>query len=681
MDDKFQYPSARPAPPTGGTGTAWACAGLLALAVTLAWWDSLAVPFLYDDLPAIVENTTIRQWDTALAPPNSGVASAGRPLVNLSFALNHALAGKKHEAVIGFHLFNLAIHLAAALALFGLVRRTLRSRVDQPDAPPAPSAATGAHPLPAGIGAPRLPTEPILTWTALAAALLWALHPLQTGTVTYISERTESMCALFYLLTLYCFARSAGSARPWRWLGLAILADFAGMACKEVMVTAPLMVLLYDRTFVAGSFGAALRRRRVFYAGLAASWLLLGWLVQGAGNGRMGRFAEAPEITPWTYLLKQCEAIVGYLRLSLWPRHLVFDRGFAVVGDPSLAWWQGAMLVWWQGSLLLILFGATLWALWRRPALGFLGIWFFALLAPSSSVVPIATETMAEHRMYLPLAALAVAAVLAGHALARARSLAVWALVAGALGIATSARNLDYRSPVAIWAGVVAQEPGNARGHEEYALALDEAGQWQASLAEHRAALKLIPTYPVAHQNYAAAMADAGMTAEAMAEYRRAVQLNPGFAEAWYGIGNMERRMGRNEDAVAAFQQALQLRNDRPAFHVNLALALTDLGRFAEAESHYREAIRLAPDWAEAHYNYASLFVRQNRPADAVVQLRQTVELDPAFFDAQVNLGMGLFMTGHQAEGIKALEAALRLKPGDADTQARLAAMKKGLKD
>jgi len=238
-------------------------------------------------------------------------------------------------------------------------------------------------------------------WLALAAALLWTLHPLQTECVTYLSQRAETLMGLFYLLTLYAVIR--GSQGPWSavWYAVAAAACLLGMASKEIMASAPLCVLLYDRAFLAGSWRAAWRRRWKLYLALGGTWLYLGYLILTA-HGRGGTVGFGLPITPWQHLRNQFVAICLYLRLAVWPHPLVLDYlGFWVHRFGEAA--PYAVVV---AGLL----AATLAALWRRPKVGFLGAWFFLVLAPSSSVFPL-VETVAEHRMYLPLAALVVGAV------------------------------------------------------------------------------------------------------------------------------------------------------------------------------------------------------------------------------------------------------------------------------
>ena len=332
---------------------------------------------------AIVENPTIRQlWplSKALCPPNHGEPVTGRPLLNLSLAVNYAISKLD---VWSYHATNLAIHLLGSLLLFGILRRTFLL--------PAMRERWGAAATP----------------LAFVIALFWAIHPLQTESVTYISQRAESLVGLFYLLTLYCFIRGVDSARAdGSGIRGAALACLLGMASKEVMVSAPLIVLLYDRTFLAGSFREAWRRRGRFYVALAGTWLLLGWLVISAG-GRGGTAGFGVGISWWAYLCTQFGAIVHYLRLCVWPHPLLLDYGTGTA--------HGVWEILPYAIVLGLLGAATVAALWRWPKVGFLGAWFFAILAPTSSVVPVATQTVAEHRMYLPLAAVLTGLVVGGY--------------------------------------------------------------------------------------------------------------------------------------------------------------------------------------------------------------------------------------------------------------------------
>ena len=238
-------------------------AALIALAVVLAYANSLQGPFVLDDQAAIAQNLQIRAlWppgDVFLPDPESPVA--GRPLVNLSLAINYAAGGLD---VRGYHLVNIGLHLVCALLAFGLIRRTLhllgprRLRWLLADGADLTNRAHSADNL------------------ALAAALLWAVHPLTSEAVDYLTQRSESMMAACYLLTLYAANRALTGTRRTAWQTGAVIACAAGMLCKEAMATAPLIVALYDRAFAFESWRDGLRQRRAVYVGLAGTWRVLG---------------------------------------------------------------------------------------------------------------------------------------------------------------------------------------------------------------------------------------------------------------------------------------------------------------------------------------------------------------------------------------------------------------------
>ena len=271
---------------------------LVIVAAVWAYHDSLCDAFVFDDIPHISENLCIRR----LWPPWDVLSHSSRPVVNLSVAVNYALGGLNPR---GYHVFNVAVHIFVALTLYGVVRRTLLSQ----SLPPAFGRA--AWPL------------------AGAATLIWLVHPLQTESVTYTIQRGESLMSLFYLLTLYCVIRSDGASRENWWRIGAVVSCALGMACKPVMVTAPLVTLLYDRAFLVKSWREVWRRRGWLYAGLAASWLLLPPLLANAPTEwKASAGFEFQGIPPLQYARMESVAIVRYLRLAFGPHPLCLDYGW-----------------------------------------------------------------------------------------------------------------------------------------------------------------------------------------------------------------------------------------------------------------------------------------------------------------------------------------------------------------
>ncbi len=587
----------------------WLSAAAIGAAGVAAYWGSLGAPFIFDDLRAVVQNPTIRHlWPLqAVWAPSAAESTGvtGRPLVNFSYALNYACGGLD---VRGYHLANLAIHLLAGLTLFGIVRRT--------------AGRTG------------------LAWVV---ALLWTVHPLQTESVTCIMQRTESLMGLFYLLTLYCFIRSSSAA----WAALSVLSCLLGMLTKEVMVTAPLIVLLYDRAFVSASFSAAWARRKRYYLALAATWLVLAYLVAREGGIRGRATGTGEGSTVWHYALTQCWAIGHYLRLAIWPHPLVLDYGTGVVGSLAEVWPQAVLVVAAVAGFGLM-WGHS--ALFRRaPWLAFLGAWFFLILGPSSSFVPLAEQTVAEHRMYLPLAAVIVGAVLAADRWWGRTGLLCGLGLAVAGTLATARRNTVYRSEIAIWGDTAAHRPANPRAHNNLGAALVAAGRLPEAAEAYRAALRLKPDYADARTGLGRVLSAEGRSAEAVAAYREALRLRPDDAEAENNLGNELAASGDLAAAVEHYTRALALRPDlaeaaynlqrvRPAAEFNLANSLFQSGQSERAREHYESALRADPALAEAHNNLGVVLVKLGQRAEGLAHFRRALELKPDYADARRNL-------------------------------------------
>ena len=594
-------------------------AGLIALAAFAAYHNSFSAPFIFDDRYAVVENPTIRHVSTAFFPPDdNGSGVRGRPLVNLSFALNYAVGGLD---VRGYHAVNLLIHVAAALALYGVVWRTLRR-----------------PPLQVRFG---MAAQPL----ALAAAVIWAVHPLLTEPVVCVAHRTESLASLFYLLTLYGFVRATEPVASSRWLAGSVAACLLGVTAKETVATAPLLMVLYDYAFVSGSLAEAWRRRRGFYLALAVTWLPLGALVVGA-QGRGGTAGFGLGISWWEYAFTQCWAVVHYAWLAVWPHPLVVDYGENTIKEFSA--------IWPQALVLAGLMGGTVWALRRRPAPGFLGAWFFVILAPSSSVLPVVTQAVAERRMYLPLAALVLGAVLGGYAWLGRRSLSLCGAWAVALAAGTVARNETYRTGVSIWADAVAHRPANARAHNNLAVELLELNRLTEAEPELREALRLAPDYTDARLNLGQLLLTTRRPAEAVPEFERVLRrrLEPPVASvdfatrdrvadvalATFGLGSAVAALGRSSEAVSLLEKAALLQPETAMMQAGLANALAAVGRRVEAMAHFETALRLDPDSAETHFNFGLLRAQMGNFVEAQRELGRALELKPDYAEARAGL-------------------------------------------
>lgn len=607
---------------------------IFALVVVAVYANSLSGAFVIDDGVAIVHNETIREWwrfsDVLASRPDSPVA--GRPLPNLTFAVNYAIGGLD---VRGYHVVNVLLHLACVLLAFAVVRRTLE----------LPSVRA------------RIPWS--ATYLAFAAALVWAVHPLNTEVVNYLTQRTESLVAAFFLATLYAAIRAAGSAQAARWEALAVFSCALGMACKELMALAPILVLLYDRTYLHDSWGEAYRARKRLYFGLAASWLTLAALM--ATGARSASVGFSLGVSSWTYLLNQASMLARYLRLTFWPESLVAFYGWP---QPLTL---GEVLP--QATLIVALLALTVFALLRAPKLGYLGAWFFLLLAPTSSVIPITTEVGAERRMYLPLLALVVLGVLAAHLplrwlasrstagasrrdrIAVALHASLLVLICGALAWGTIARNREYAS--------------------ELTLARTLVERWPTGIAHQILGLELLRE---------------GSREDGLQHLQQAVALGNSRAGSFLGMtlyeeGRLNAAVERLEAFVRTASPSRRLvprwlepppQELLPA-RTTLATVYSQRGQWAEAEEQARLVLQADPSRAGARVVLADALFARRRWYEASTEYRRYLRQHADNVDALINLGIAGLGLQDESAAHDAFERAVAADPESADAHQYLA--------
>ena len=631
------------------------------LAGSLVYLNSLSTPFMFDDMATIVDNEQIRRLSdlAEVLQPERERPVAGRPLVSLSFAINYAIGGLN---VLGYHIGNIAVHVLCGLLLFGLVRRTL-----------------------------ALPTLPATlsreaTTLGFVTALLWTVHPLNTEVVDYLTQRTESMMALFYLLTLYASVRALGGGQTARWQVLAVVSCAAGMACKQSMVTAPLMVFLIDRLFVFDSSRHAWRARGRLYAGLAATWLLLAFLQSTGPNSRSAGFSTG--VSSWTYLLNQAPMVVRYLELAVWPRSLVLLYG----------WPRELVLTDVLPSALFIvtLLTLTVVGLRYRPKLAFLAVWFWITLAPTSTIIPIATEVGAEKRMYLPLAGLVLLAVLGVQQLREALAARLpptrrtaklvsagatilLVAVSAALGSATILRNAEYASPLAMARTILERHP-TPIAHHMLANTLLEAGRRDEGVAHLRQAL---PGAPFAREALGVALLIDGKTDEGIAELQSFVREQPAdlaiVVRARENLGKALLLQDRWQDSLDQFRAILAVLPGNPVAHRGAAEASFGQGHWDEAIVHYQAYLGGGRHDPEALHQLGVALASGGRLDEAIMAFREVVALDSGHGPAARNLARALSAPPRYDEALRHAQHAVGVQPQDAGSRYVLAHVLNGL--
>ncbi len=590
----------------------------LVVATIAAYAPAMRAPFELDDLTSIPGNPSIRRlWPLAvpLSPP-ANTTVAGRPVVNVSLALNYAvnqwlrvdqrLDPFGPNKTVGFHLTNVLLHLVCGMLLFGVIRRTLRRESWSGNA----------------------------DGTAALVTAIWLLHPLQSEAVAYAVQRTELLVSACYLGTLYSSIRAwdaTGDRARAAWKALAVVVCLLGMGSKEVMLTAPFIVVLYDRAFRVGSWRelVASRARVVFYLLLAAT---SGWTIYlMTQNARAGTVGFHAGVSWYRYLYSQAWAVSWYLRLAFLPDRLTFDYGQRPIA--------GARGV--PGVIVLSALAFATVAAWIRlgrwRGWALLGAWFFLLLAPSSSVVPIATEIAAERRIYLAFAAVVVAVVIVASALWRRaprrtgdRSwMAGWSAILVVLAATTFARSRAYANPEALWRDTVRKAPANPRAYNNLASALFFANPPRLAEAKelYWQAIALDSTYLPPWSGLASVAVNEGRPDEAKWLLEQALAKDPEYADAVDQLGRLYLRQGQPARAAPYLERfATAYPSERSL--MALATAYLQTGRLDAAAVALRDVLAINPSRADALRNLGGLLTEQGRGAEAIPLLERAAAID-----------------------------------------------------
>jgi tetratricopeptide (TPR) repeat protein len=621
-----------------GRGFLVGVAVALALAVGVAYANGLGIGFYFDDEfliplnPAVKSLRNIPRYfiDTSTLTTIQENADL-RPVLQITYALNYAISGLWPWS---YHVLNMILHVVNALLVFVIVRDHLWW----------PESERG------GTGQARIP--------AAAAALLFALAPLNSQSLVYLSARSALLCTTFFLAAFLAYLR-----RRWSLLGV-----FHGLALltKAIAVTLPAVIVLHDflyrdraryptiGTYVRGS------RRLLVPVGLTAlldvACVVYRWAVAPPWEGR-----HEKAVTPVIWFVTQWSAYLEYARLFVWPNRLSIDHDFPVtwsLAEPR-AWIALAVLTAW--------IGLALWQGRRHPLVAFATLWFFVTLAPESTFVPLA-ETINDHRPYIG-SSLGLSVLLmwilwrfAGAFKQEARTVFVGAclLLCGAAFPVIWQRNWEWQDPVRLWETTTVTSPLNGRAWMNAGTALMGRGDFVGARRYFEHARQLAPRYSYVYMNLAVLELHDNHPAAAIEAVETAVRLTPNLAPPFVYQGWVLDRLGRVDEAVAAYRRALAI----DPKNSGAAEALTRLTTQPASSAQKREEVgEQALQAAMMKLGLDLLYTRQN-PGAAATQFRKVLALNSSHYGATYQLAASLDAGGKRDEARPEWEKVLRMAEG-----------------
>lgn len=621
---------------------------ILVTLIGLVYGNTFLCSFHFDDIPSILEKPWIRGLDKI---PQFMGSLFQRPLVILSFNINYALS---EFEVWSYHLFNMVLHIFATLLVFQVARKASKFLVG----------------LYAGIDLSPLP---------FLTAMVFALHPLNTQSVTYISSRSGIMVTILYLGSLLLFFKGY---RTWKDTGKKGWDCFAGSGVcfllgglsKEIIVTLPAMLFIFHFYFISRDtprawFVASLK----WISPLAITLLVVIGYKQFFAGGLLS--ASPADLKPASWFLTQTSVVpFEYFRKMLFPFNMSIDIDFPILQD-----WLRPMN--WMGMMVL----ALIIFLWLRPnisqtgegrCVGFGMAWVMLTLLPTSSFIPL-LDVAVEHRTYLPMVGFAFMFA-GGYCWARTWYLeagpgfslpgirvldasAVLILILFSLGVMV--RNADWKDDLILWNDAKKKAPGLFRPYNNVGEAYDKIGKYDEAIAEFEGALKINPDYFFALNNLGNIYGKQRKLPEAIHYFLKALEQKPDYSPAHYNLARAFHITGKREEAAESYRKALKSNPYFEQAFYNLAYLAMELSLFDEAVENFNKFIAMQPNHSKAHFGLGNGLMMKGELDLALAEYRKAAELDPTFAFPYLNIANIQMQTKNIPAAIQNYEKALAINP------------------
>ncbi len=616
----------------------------LMIVTFLAYSQVLDYGFLnFDDNQYVTENIHITKGfnyaDVVWALTES-YASNWHPLTWFSHMLDFELYGLDP---LGHHLTNLIFHIANVLLLFWVLLKM-----------------TGA------------------LWRSAFVAVLFALHPLNVESISWIAERKNVLSGFFFFLTLWAYIQYS-EKKKFYWLVFLFLAF--GLMAKPMLVTLPFLLILLDfwplkrlslvgtseSGFIETKSLSILIIEKIPLFVLAVTSSIITYLTQRGGDAvRSTEFRSFYSSTANALV-----SYIEYLEKMVWPRGLsVF---YPHPGDSTSGW--KVLLC---GLFLVIVTTLVLRGIRRFPYLTVGWFWYLGILVPVIGIVQVGEQAMADRYTYLPMIGIFICIAWGIPELIKNQK--ILSVLAGVfisfLILSTWGQVKYWENSITLFEHAIEvneiESPSFVIAYNNLGHALLNEKRFEEAVTKLKRAIEINPHYSKPQNNLGNAFSELKKYDEAIQHYRQAIIIEPNYAEAFNNLANAFRQKGQQQEAIAYYKEAIRLNGEYGEAHFNLGIILSQQSQFEEAIRQYQKALKINPEFTQAHNNLASLLAQRGDVEGAIIHYRQAITIDPEFAKAHNNLGSILAGQGKFKEAILYFEKAVEIDPSYTDARNNL---------
>lgn len=581
---------------------------LLLVLVFTVYLNSFKNQFVLDDLELVINNPLIKSWQNVINIFKLGLfpgltlgENFYRPIQSFSFMLDYSFW---HQNPLGYHLTNIFIHSLNAILIFIIITVILQNK-----------------------------------WVAVVTSVLFAVHPIHTAAITYISGRADPLATLFSLISLIFFINYSNAGQEFKktiFYVISVISFVLALMSKEVSLVFPLFLVLLDRLFLKKeekeSFAKIWFKRYGIFLCVVVAYIIFRGFNFNVSVSAINKLSFS------TRILTACYILASYLKILSLPLNLHMDRAVKPVSD--------IFNFYSMSGLILMIISSYVFIRNRKVSktMLFASAWFLIGFLPVSNLFFPLNALMAEHWMYFPSIGFFMLVALILYNLSKTNFLRwpvlIFVVVAVIfLSILTIKQNFTWKDRQTLYKYTLKFSPDRPRMHTYLGNDYADRGLFDKALAEYNEAIRLNSEYAENYSNLGNLYQKMARYDDAIDMYKKAILLNPKLVSAYNNLGNVLAKKGEFSLAVENYNNAIKLSPYDYEIFINLANVYLKIGNFSNAVDIYKKAIFFNANLpAEVYYNIGIACASENDFVDAVKYWKKTINIDPNFQKAKSNL-------------------------------------------